>query len=174
MSFAFWTADCLYNVGIFSIYLNRLPMPQCHITVQIASQAKDLPTTAMFKKWVRKAARIDTELTIRIVDAEEGRELNHTYRGKDYATNVLTFPIAEEPHLMGDIVICAPVVVDEARQQGKILESHYAHMTVHGVLHLHGYDHEIDEQASLMESIEVTVLHDLGYANPYRMTEENA
>ncbi len=149
-------------------------MTTLEFSLQNASLLADLPTTSQFKKWVRASLRVPTELTIRIVDAEEGRMLNHTYRGKDYATNVLTFPLTEEPHLMGDIVICAPVVLDEARQQGKTAEAHFAHMTVHGVLHLHGYDHEIDEQANLMEAIEVTVLAKLGYANPYRITEEHA
>lgn len=149
-------------------------MTTLEFSLQNTSLLADLPSASQFKKWVRATLRVPTELTIRIVDAEEGRMLNHTYRGKDYATNVLTFPLTEEPHLMGDIVICAPVVLDEARQQGKTAEAHFAHMTVHGVLHLHGYDHEIDEQANLMEAIEVTVLAKLGYANPYRMTEENA
>ena len=114
--------------------------------------------------------RVDTEVTIRIVDEEEGRALNLTYRGKDYATNVLTFPLTEEPHLMGDIIICAPVVEAEARKQDISIGMHYAHLTVHGVLHLHGYDHQIDEQAALMESIEVTTLMKLGYPDPYLIT----
>ena len=98
--------------------------------------------------------------------------LNSAYRGKDYPTNVLTFPISEYPHLMGDIIICAPVVEAEAHAQGKSIEAHFAHLTVHGILHLHGYDHEIEEQAALMESIEVTVMQKLGYANPYLFTQD--
>jgi len=116
---------------------------------------------------VRAALRVETSLTIRIVDEEEGRQLNAAYRGRDYATNVLTFPLTEEPILMGDIVICAPVVAKEAVEQGKPLLAHYAHMTVHGVLHLHGYDHEVDAQAELMEAMEIAVMHKLGFANPY-------
>lgn len=142
-------------------------MPQLDFSLQLASAHADLPTPAQFKRWVRAALRIDTHVTIRIVDAEEGRQLNKYYRGKDYATNVLTFPIAEEPVLMGDIVICAPVVTQEAMEQAKDLLAHYAHMTVHGVLHLHGYDHEVDAQAALMEAMEITILQSLGFANPY-------
>ncbi|HQM87790.1 MAG TPA: rRNA maturation RNase YbeY, partial [Methylotenera sp.] len=113
---------------------------------------------------------VDTEVTIRIVDEDEGRALNNTYRGKDYATNVLTFPITETPHLMGDIVMCAPVVATEALAQHKSIEAHYAHLTVHGILHLHGYDHEIAAQAELMESLETAIISKLGYANPYLIT----
>ncbi|WP_229008832.1 rRNA maturation RNase YbeY [Methylophilus sp. Leaf408] len=142
-------------------------MPQLDFSLQLASQENNLPTEAEFRRWVRAALRVDTSVTIRIVDAEEGRVLNATYRGKDYATNVLTFPLTEHPHLMGDIVICAPVVAREAIEQGKTLLAHYAHMTVHGVLHLHGYDHEVDAQAALMESMEMAAMQKLGFANPY-------
>lgn len=147
-------------------------MPNISLTLQTASQMAELPTQAQFKKWAKAALRLDTEVTIRLVDEEEGRMLNSAYRGKDYATNVLTFPITEEPHLMGDIIICAPVVASEARAQNKSIEAHFAHLTVHGILHLHGYDHEIEEQAALMESIEVTTLQKLGYANPYLFTQD--
>ncbi len=145
-------------------------MPQIKLSVQIASKLANIPSKAQFKKWAKAALRVDTEVTIRIVDEEEGRALNSQFRGKDYATNVLTFPLTEEPHLMGDIVLCAPVVAAEASAQHKSLEAHFAHLTVHGVLHLHGYDHQIDEQAGLMESIEVQILTKLGYANPYLIT----
>lgn len=142
-------------------------MPQLDFSLQLASQAADVPSAALFKRWVRAALRVETSLTIRIVDEEEGRQLNASYRGKDYATNVLTFPLTEEPLLMGDIVICAPVVAKEAIEQGKPLLAHYAHMTVHGVLHLHGYDHEVDAQAELMEAMEVVIMQKLGFVNPY-------
>ena len=142
-------------------------MPQIKLSVQIASELANIPTKAQFKKWAKAALRVDTEVTIRVVDEDEGRALNSQFRGKDYATNVLTFPLAEEPHLMGDIVLCAPIVAAEAKAQNKSLEAHFAHLTVHGILHLHGYDHQIEEQADLMESIEVTTLQKLGYANPY-------
>lgn len=142
-------------------------MPQLDFSLQLASQAADIPSAVQFKRWVRAALRVETSLTIRVVDEDEGRQLNASYRGKDYATNVLTFPLTEEPLLMGDIIICAPVVAREAIEQGKSLLAHYAHMTVHGVLHLHGYDHEVDAQADLMEAMEIAIMHKLGFTNPY-------
>ncbi len=145
-------------------------MPKILLTLQIASELNNIPTTAQFKKWVKATLRVDTEVTIRIVDENEACMLNNTYRNKAYASNVLTFALTEEPHLMGDIVICAPIVKKEAQIQQKSFEAHFAHLTVHGVLHLHGYDHETEEEAALMESIEVTTLQKLGYANPYLFT----
>ena len=142
-------------------------MPQLKFSLQIASELANIPTKALFKKWAKAALRVDTEVTIRIVDAQEALELNSTYRGKDYATNVLTFQMTEVPHLIGDIVICAPVVETEAKAQNKSLEAHYAHLVVHGILHLHGYDHEAEAQAELMEDIETKVVIKLGFANPY-------
>ncbi len=142
-------------------------MPKLSLSVQFASTQPPLPTATQLRKWAKAALRVDTEVTIRIVDEPEGSALNLTYRGKDYATNVLTFPLAKEPHLMGDIVICAPVVTREAKEQNKDLMAHFAHLTVHGILHLHGYDHEIEAQAELMESLEIQILAKLGYANPY-------
>ena len=147
-------------------------MPKIQLSVQIASELANIPTKAQFKKWAKNTIRVDTEVAIRLVDEDEGRALNSTYRGKDYATNVLTFPLTETPHLMGDIIICAPVVVAEAAAQKKSIEAHFAHLTVHGVLHLHGYDHETEPQAELMESLEITILQKLGYANPYLITED--
>ena len=149
-------------------------MPQLLISIQIASQLNNVPTKAQFKRWAKAALRVDTEVTIRLVDAQEALELNSQYRGKDYATNVLTFPLTEEPHLMGDIIICAPVVAAEAAAQHKDLTAHYAHLTVHGMLHLCGFDHENEPQAELMESIEIQILAKLGYANPYLITEDAA
>lgn len=137
--------------------------------VQYASDMTPLPSAADFKKWARSALRVDSEIALRIVDEAEGRSLNQAYRGRDYATNVLTFPLAEEPHLMGDIILCAPVVAAEAAAQAKPLQAHYAHLTVHGVLHLHGYDHETEPQAELMESLETAIVTKLGYANPYEL-----
>ncbi|MDT7849799.1 rRNA maturation RNase YbeY [Methylophilus sp. VKM B-3414] len=142
-------------------------MPQLDFSLQVATPAEDVPSASQFKRWIRASLRVDTSLTIRIVDAEEGQQLNANYRGKDYATNVLTFPLAEEPCLMGDIVICAPVISREAAEQGKSVLAHYAHMTVHGVLHMHGYDHEVEAQAALMEALEIGILQKLGFPNPY-------
>lgn len=146
-------------------------MPKLHASIQFASDADILPTPSQFRKWAKAALRVDTEVTIRIVDEDEGRALNRDYRNKDYATNVLTFPLTEEPHLMGDIIICAPVVAKEAKEQHKGLLAHYAHLTVHGILHLHGYDHETDAQAELMEGLETAIVTKLGYASPYLITE---
>lgn len=145
-------------------------MPILNLAVQYASTLTGLPSRTKFRQWAKAAIRVDAEVTIRIVDEAEGRELNNTYRGKDYATNVLTFPLTDDSHLMGDIVICAPVVAAEALAQNKPLEAHYAHLTVHGILHLHGYDHEIEAQAELMESLETAIVAKLGYANPYLIT----
>ncbi len=108
------------------------------------------------------------QITLRVVDAEEGRALNRDYRGKDYPTNVLTFAYGEEDGLLtGDIVLCAPVVEREAREQGKELRAHYAHLTVHGMLHMQGHDHETDAEAREMEAIEVEIMRRLGFNNPY-------
>jgi probable rRNA maturation factor len=145
--------------------------PILSMDVQYVSELSGLPTATQFKRWARNTIRVDSEITLRIVDEAEGRELNNAYRQKDYATNVLTFPLAEEPFIMADIVICAPVVAKEAQEQVKTLEAHFAHLTVHGVLHAHGYDHEISEQAELMESIETQILTKLGYADPYADSE---
>ena len=147
-------------------------MPQLALTLQNVSLSNNIPTKNQFKKWAKATIRIDTEVTIRIADSDEARELNHEYRGKDYATNVLTFPLTEEPHLMGDIILCAPVVAQEALMQNKSLIAHYAHLTVHGILHLHGYDHVTEAQAALMEAIETQIITKLGYADPYFITED--
>jgi probable rRNA maturation factor len=140
---------------------------QLWMDIQNVSTLAGIPSDALFRKWARKALRVNAEITLRIVDEDEGRALNKEYRGKDYATNVLTFPLLEEPFIMADILICAPVVAKEAKEQGKNLEAHFAHLMVHGVLHAHGYDHEVPAQAELMESIEIQTLTNLGYANPY-------
>ncbi|MCE9633959.1 MAG: rRNA maturation RNase YbeY [Methylophilales bacterium] len=144
--------------------------PKLSLTVQYAVASENLPTRHQFKKWVRAALQTDAEITIRIVDTAEGQALNRDYRSKDYPTNVLTFPLNEIP-LMGDIVLCAPVVAQEAVEQGKTLEAHYAHLTVHGVLHLQGHDHEIDAAAEIMEALETQIVTDLGYPAPYLILE---
>lgn len=149
-------------------------MPQLAIYIQIVTELVNVPAKSQFKKWAKAALRVDTEVTIRVVDAQEALELNSQYRGKDYATNVLTFVLTETPVLMGDIIICAPVVAAEASAQSIDLMAHYAHLTVHGMLHLSGFDHENEYQAELMEGLEVQILAKLGYANPYLITEDAA
>ena len=107
------------------------------------------------------------EITVRIVDAEEGQALNRDYRKKDYATNVLTFDYTQEPVVTADLVLCAPVVAAEAKEQGKTLEEHYAHLLVHGALHAQGWDHDEEEDAQVMELRESEIMARLGFANPY-------
>ena len=145
------------------------------LDLQIASDASALPSEAQFRTWCAIALRqrtADSELTIRLVDEAEGRELNHTWRHKDYATNVLSFP-ADVPDelldipLLGDLVICVPVVEREAQEQAKASEAHWAHLVIHGCLHLLGYDHIEDEEAEEMEALERELLAELGHADPY-------
>jgi probable rRNA maturation factor len=119
-------------------------------------------------RWIRHALALDAEITVRIVDEDEGRQLNRDYRLKDYATNVLTFDYAQEPMVLADLVLCAPVVEREAREQNKSLEEHYAHLLVHGTLHAQGWDHETSaEDADEMEAYETEIMQALGFADPY-------
>jgi len=140
-----------------------------HIDVQIASRLRGIPDAGHFRKWLKAALPLSAELTLRVVNAAEGRRLNSSFRGKDYATNVLTFVYheANSRQLAGDIVLCAPVVAREAREQDKSLDAHYAHLTVHGALHLAGLDHESAGDARIMEAREIGILRAMGYANPY-------
>ncbi|NMM08506.1 rRNA maturation RNase YbeY [Polaromonas sp.] len=120
-------------------------------------------------RWIRHALAQDAEITVRIVGAEEGQTLNRDYRQKDYATNVLTFDYTQEPLVTADLVLCAPVVEREAKENKKTLQAHYAHLLVHGTLHAQGYDHETGEQdAQTMEALEVKLLAGLGFDNPYQ------
>lgn len=133
-------------------------------------------------RWLRAALEAPAQLTVRIVGEDEGRALNHDFRAKDYATNVLTFAYAEgedlpglpaaaaDVPLAGDLVLCVPVVVREAAAQGKTLEAHFAHLVVHGMLHLQGYDHENETEAAEMEALETAILRELGYADPYALS----
>ena len=119
-------------------------------------------------RWIRHALATDAEITVRIVGAEEGQQLNRDYRKKDYATNVLTFDYTQEPLVTADLVLCAPVVEREAREQNKSLEEHYAHLLVHGTLHAQGWDHETSAaDADEMEAYETAILQELGFADPY-------
>ena len=120
-------------------------------------------------RWIRHALAHDGEITVRIVDAEEGRALNRDYRRRDYATNVLTFDYTQEPVVAADLVLCAPVVAKEAKDNKKTLQAHYAHLLVHGTLHAQGWDHETgEEDAEAMEAEEIRILAGLGFKNPYR------
>jgi len=156
------------------------------LAVQYASVARDLPTRAQFRRWIKAALhpqgvrrrvpgsfaatlplQCEANITMRIVDEPEGRELNRNYRGKDYATNVLTFVYDDKP-LSGDVVICAPVVEREAAEQHKALLAHYAHLTLHAALHLQGFEHENDADAAAMEALEIALMLKLRYPDPYR------
>ena len=148
------------------------------VAINYAVPRTGVPAAVSFRKWVAAAldSRIrEADLAIRIVGTKEARSLNHHYRGKDYATNVLSFP-ADLPDglpdgvrlpLLGDLVICAPVVEREAREQNKPLAAHYAHLTVHGALHLLGWDHDNDSDAECMEQLERDILATLGVSDPY-------
>jgi probable rRNA maturation factor len=152
------------------------------VSIGYALPRAGLPAPASFRKWVAAAlaGRIrEADLAIRLVDAKEGRAFNRHYRGKDYATNVLSFP-AETAEgvkmpkgvrmpLLGDLVLCAPVIAKEAREQKKSLNAHYAHLTVHGTLHLLGWDHADEREAECMEQLEREILAGLGIADPYRL-----
>lgn len=157
-------------------FFEDTPEGSLDLAVQYGVRPKGTPGKKLLRSWVEAAleAGLDASITVRIVDEAEGRELNHDYRGKDKATNVLSFAFNEgEPIMgmedvtMGDLVLCAPVVEREALEQGKTLEAHWAHLVVHGVLHLQGYDHLDDVEAEAMESLETAILQTLGYPDPY-------
>lgn len=118
-------------------------------------------------RWIRAALQSDAEITVRIVGTEEGQALNRDYRKKDYASNVLTFDYTQEPIVTADLVLCAPVIAQEAKDQGKTLQAHYAHLLVHGTLHAQGWDHDEDEDAQVMELRESEIMNRLGFDNPY-------
>lgn len=153
-----------------------------NLSVQYACNTDGVPSRPQFRAWARAALNADGmrggQITLRLVDAEEGQSLNRDYRGKDYATNVLTFtfdedmPVVPGLPLMGDIVLCAPVVEREAAEQEVSLEAHYCHLIVHGMLHLQGFDHIEDDEAEEMEALESQIVMSLGYDDPYRMERE--
>ena len=144
------------------------------ISIQRASRLANIPNDRTLRKWISAATNTLTkpaELTVRIVNASEARNLNSAFRGKDYATNVLTFVYSEPKAnmLQGDIVLCVQVLAREAREQGKPIHAHYAHLVVHGVLHLAGFDHEIEKDAKKMETLEAKIVMGLGFLHPYEM-----
>ena len=150
------------------------PDPELSLSVQFASAATHLPSRAQIRRWVEAALEHSAQITVRIVDAEEAQALNTDYRNKDYVPNVLTFEYGEigldtvgRAVLGGDVVICAPVVEREAREQNKLLKHHFVHMTIHGVLHLQGYDHIAPHEADIMETRETVILRRFHIPNPY-------
>jgi probable rRNA maturation factor len=158
-------------------------MPRLRLAVQVAADvapADDLPVRSTLRRWLLRALRRDAAVTLRFVGAAEGRRLNRTFRGKDYATNVLTFAYdadatgAPAPHgtvpLVGDIALCVPVLRREARARRKTLRAHCAHLVIHGTLHLQGFDHESAKDAKVMEALEARLLASLGYGDPYATT----
>ncbi|MEY2952121.1 MAG: hypothetical protein RLZZ401_208 [Pseudomonadota bacterium] len=150
-----------------------MPLPALSLSLQFARfDAAPLHRAALprhaVRRWVRHALNRDAEITVRIVDTDEGRHLNHSYRHKDYATNVLTFDYTQAPLVCADLVLCGPVLVQEAADQGKSLQAHYAHLLVHGTLHAQGWDHDTSAAgARAMEAHEIHILAGLGFANPY-------
>ena len=142
--------------------------PSLVLSLQFADAAhRDILPRHRVARWLRAALDADAEFTVRIVGADEARALNRDYRGRDYATNVLTFDYAREPIVVADLVLCAPVVAQEAAAQRRPLQAHYAHLLVHGALHAQGWDHEDELQAAAMEARESRVLDGLGFADPY-------
>lgn len=145
------------------------------LDLQWATSADDTPSSEQCVRWVKAALagrRARAEVTLRLVDEPEGAELNHRYRGRSGPTNVLSFPFEAPPgfagdDLLGDLVLCAPLVAREAAEQHKSSEAHWAHLVVHGVLHLLGHDHQDPDAADAMERLETVILHELGFANPY-------
>ncbi|MEO7391438.1 MAG: rRNA maturation RNase YbeY [Ramlibacter sp.] len=148
-----------------------------HLKLGLALQFGRFPNAAAHRatlrkprvqSWIEPALKHPAEIAVRIVGKEEALALNLQYRGRDYATNVLTFDYARDPWVSADLVLCGPVVESEAREQGKTLEAHYAHLLVHGILHAQGYDHESGERDTLeMEALEILLLGSLGFDNPY-------
>jgi len=155
-----------------SVSTKKTAKPKLALAVQYATGTLEgLPTRPQVRRWVQAALAHAAEITVRFVAEEEGQALNRDYRGKDYATNVLSFVYTGDPtqgSISGDLVLCAPVVAHEAQQQNKTVQAHYAHLLVHGVLHLQGFDHETAAEARVMEAREQAIVIGLGFADPYR------
>lgn len=150
---------------------SRLSSPgTLKLEVQYASTSRNVPSQVSFTRWVRAALRSSAQITVRLVGLQEGRELNRRYRGRDYATNVLTFIMRDRAPYAGDLALCTPVVTREARAQHKDVTAHYAHLTVHAVLHLQGWQHERHSDAVAMEKLETRILKRIGYPDPYAAT----
>ena len=147
--------------------LVRNPPPVLTLSVQYAIANDRLPSRQRLRSWAKAALLTDAQVTLRLVGGRESRALNRDFRGKDYATNVLTFAYPDNEPFCGDIVLCAPVIAKEAREQRKPIEAHYSHLVVHGMLHLQGYDHENNNDARVMETLEAEIVVKLGYADPY-------
>jgi len=145
----------------------RAARPRIALTVQYVAAARHLPTRSQLRTWACAALEHDALITVRLVDRPEGRALNRRFRGKDHATNVLTFVIRDTAPFEGDLALCVPVVAREARALGIRLAAHYAHLVVHGILHLQGYRHDNDADARLMEERESQIVRKLGYSDPY-------
>ena len=147
--------------------MNPKPSKRLNLSVQYVCNRDGLPLRGDFVRWARAALVGGGEVAIRLVDTDEGQALNNDYRGKNYATNVLSFPYDSEPVVNGDLVICPAVVAREAAEQNKPLAAHYAHLVVHGMLHLQGWDHDNDDDAEAMENEEREILAAMGYPDPY-------
>ncbi len=150
--------------------MSRIKRPELSLSLQFAD-ASHRAVLARHKvaRWIRAALEASAEITVRVVGAEEARALNRDYRQKDYATNVLTFDYSHAPLVAADLVLCAPVVAQEAQELGVDVAGHYAHLLVHGALHAQGYEHELDGDAARMEARETALLLELGFADPYRL-----
>ena len=149
----------------------RARRPAATLDIQRATRSRRLPADAQFRRWARAALGRPAEVTLRIVGEREGAALNRDFRGKPHATNVLAFRYEAGRRVAGDLVLCAPLIGREARAQGKSVDAHCAHLTVHGLLHLQGYGHGSPRRARVMEAREVAILRRLGFANPYLVPE---
>ena len=161
------------RVPLHANNLKNMALPTLDLTLQFgdmpdAARHRAALPRAFVNRCIRSALAHDAEMTVRIVDAEEGQALNRGYRKKNYATNVLTFDYAQAPMVMADLVLCAPVVEREAKEQSKSLQEHYAHLLIHGALHAQGYDHETSEADAIeMETLEMFIMASLGLPCPY-------